>query len=96
MLKLKLQYFVHLMQKADSLEKTLMLEKIEGMRRRGQQRIRWLDSIPDSIGMNWRTEAPGILQSMQSQRAGYDLATKQQQILFNSLLFTGIHFAFAL
>ena len=79
MLKLKLQYFVPLMRKADSLEKTLMLEKIEGRRRRGQQRIRYLDSITDSIGMNWRTEAPGVLQSMGSQRAGYDLATEQQQ-----------------
>ena len=47
MLKLKLQYFGHLMQRADSLEKTLMLGKIEGTRRRGQQRIRWLDGITD-------------------------------------------------
>ena len=51
MLKLKLQYFGHLMQRADSLKKTLMLRKIEG-RRRGQQRMRWLDSITDSINMN--------------------------------------------
>ena len=49
MLKLKFQYFGHLMQKADSLEKTLMLGKIEGMRRRGWQRIRWLDGITDSM-----------------------------------------------
>ena len=49
MLKLKLQYFVHLMQRADSLEKTLMLGKIEGRRRRGRQRMRWLDGIIDSI-----------------------------------------------
>ena len=49
MLKLKLQYFGHLMRRADSLEKTLMLGKIEGRRRRGQQRIRWLDSISDSM-----------------------------------------------
>ena len=48
MLKLKLQYFGHLMQRADSLEKTLILVKIEGRRRRGQQRMRWLDSITDS------------------------------------------------
>ena len=47
MLKLKLQYFSHLMQRTDSLEKTLMLGKIEGRRRRGQQRMRWLDGIPD-------------------------------------------------
>ena len=52
MLKLKLQYFVHLMQSADSLEKTLMMEKIEGKRRRGQQRMRWLDGITDSMDMS--------------------------------------------
>ena len=51
MLKLKLQYFGHLMQRADSFEKTLMLEKIEGRRRRGQQRIRWLDGITDIMDM---------------------------------------------
>ena len=52
MLKLKLQYFGHLMQKTDSLEKTLMLGKIEGGRRRGQQRIRWLDGITNSVDMS--------------------------------------------
>ena len=52
MLKLKLQYFGHLMTRADSFEKTLMLGKIEGRRRRGQQRMRWLDSITDSVDMN--------------------------------------------
>ena len=52
MLKLKLQYFGHLMQRADSLEKTLMLGRIEGRRRRGQQRMRWLDDITDSMDMN--------------------------------------------
>ena len=51
MLKLKLQYFGHLMQRADSLEKTLMLGKIEGRRRRGRQRMRWLDGIIDSMDM---------------------------------------------
>ena len=51
MLKLKLQYFGHLMQSADSLEKTLMLGKIEGRRRRGRQRMRWLDGITDSMDM---------------------------------------------
>ena len=51
MLKLKLQYFGHLMRRADSLEKTLMLGKIEGRRRREQQRIRWLDGITDSMDM---------------------------------------------
>ena len=54
MLNLKLQYFDHLMQRANSLEKTLMLGKIEGKRRRGQQRMKWLDSITDSLGMNLR------------------------------------------
>ena len=52
MLKLKLQYFGHLMQRTDSLEKTLMLGKIEGRRRRGWQRIKWLDSITNSVDMN--------------------------------------------
>ena len=52
MLKLKLQYFGHLMRRTDSLEKTLMLGKIEGRRRRGQQRMRWLDGITDSMDMS--------------------------------------------
>ena len=51
-LKVKFQYFGHLMQRADSLEKTLMLGKIEGRRRRGRQRMRWLDGITDSMDMN--------------------------------------------
>ena len=52
MLKLKLQYFGHLMQRTDALENTLMLGKIEGRRRRGQQRMRWLDDITDSMDMS--------------------------------------------
>ena len=52
MLKLKLKYFSHLMQRTDSLEKTLMLEKIEGRRRRRQQRMKWLDGITDSMDMS--------------------------------------------
>ena len=57
MLKLKLQYVGHLMRRADSLEKTLMLGKIEGRRRRGRQRMRWLDGITDSNGFGW---TPGV------------------------------------
>ena len=53
MLKLKLQYFGHLIQRTESLEKTLMLEKIKGRRRRGQQRMRWLDGITDSMDMSF-------------------------------------------
>ena len=54
MMKLKLQYFGHLMRRADSLEKALMLGKIEGKRKRGQQRMRWLDDITDSMDMSLR------------------------------------------
>ena len=84
MLKLKLHYFGHLVRRTDSLEKTLMLGKVEGMGR-GQQRMRWLDGITDSINMNlnklqeivkdretWHAAVLG------SQRVGLDIATKQQ------------------
>ena len=78
-LKLKLQYFGHLMQRADSLEKTLMLRKIEGRRRRGQQRMRWLDGITDVLDMSLSQlqelvmdREAGVLQSMVSQRVGHD------------------------
>ena len=75
MLKLKLQYFGHLMRRADSFEMTLMLGKIKDRRRREQQRMRWLNGITDSMDMNLgklQTERPGVLQFMGSQRVRHD------------------------
>ena len=80
MLKLKLQYFGHLMWRTDSFEKTLTLGKIEGKRKRGWQRMRWLDGMTDmSLSKLWELvidREVGVLQSMGSQRVGHDWATK--------------------
>ena len=88
MLKLKLQYFGHLMWRSDSFEKTLMLGKIGGRRRRGWQRMKWLDGITDLMDMGlvdsgswWCTGRPGVLQFMGSQRVRHDWATELNWIV---------------
>ena len=82
-LKLKFQYFDHLVQRAGSLDKILILGKIEGRRRRGRQRMRWLDSITDLMDMSlvnsrswWWAGRPGVLQSVGSQSVGHDCVTE--------------------
>ena len=94
MLKLKLQYFGHLMQRVDSFEKALMLGRIEGRRRRWGQRMRWLDGITSSMDMSlsklwewWWTGKPGMLQSMASQRVGHNWATELMYVCIYTLLF---------
>ena len=84
MLKLKLQYFGHLMRRADSLEKTRKLGKVEGKKRKGQQRIRQLDGITESMGMNLRKLRETVKDretwcAAVQQRVGHYLAIKQQQ-----------------
>ena len=87
MLKLKLQYFGHRMWRADSFEKTLILRKVEGRRRRGWQRMRWLDGNTDSVDMSlgkfgswWWTGRPGMLQFMGSHRVEEDWATELTEL----------------
>ena len=101
MLKLKLQYFGHLMRRADSSEKTLMLGKTEGSRRRGWQRMRWLDGITNSITWVWvnaqslwMTMRPGMLWYTGSQRVGHDWATELNWIYWKDQLFTLLYFYF--
>ena len=102
MLKLKFQYFGRLMWRADSLEKTLILGKIEGRRRRGRQRMRWLDGTTDSMNMGWVdsgswwwTGRPGVLWFMGSQRVRHDWATELNWIVgmphLSKLIFWKIH-----
>ena len=91
MLKLKLRYFGHLMWRVDSLEKTLMLGGIGGKRKRGRQRMRWLNGITDSMtwvlvnsGSRWGTGRPGVLHFMGSQRVEHDWATELNWYIITS------------
>ena len=97
MLKLKLQYFSQLMQRADSLEKTLMLGKIEGWRKKGQQGTRWLDGISDSMDMSLSELSEmvtdrDLLQSVGLRRIRHDSATEQRRSQWAaSRVFTHLH-----
>ena len=98
-LKLMHQYFGHLIQRADSLKKTLMLGKIKGRRRRRWHRMRWLDGITNSTDMSWasfgrwwRTGKPGVLQSVGSQRGRHDWVIEQQKVWWCLLSMRLLHF----